>query len=301
MGFLRADGVRLVVAVVFEPGVVFQLAGVVAERIGGGRAGAGRVFPLGLGRQAIVVARDAAEPLGVLPGGELRDRHGGLVRLVADAVGERRIVERRGRGHGVDVPLIFELAVPGVHLRRRANSRSSASPSPSPRFMTSSCSFLNASYIAMNDVVLGPGDFVLADPERLDFHADLRAFVVGAVGFARRAAHQKLAAGNGHHLERDVGAGNRLRVRNHVAAVDFHEAAVGRLLGDEAGNGWRGGAGSSADRTADRKQSAAATSSQAMVCRISMRVDRRDWINLIAVELHRSASIRSNGGTASVV
>ena len=71
--------------------------------------------------------------------------------------------------------MLDELPVFGASRRRRRRRDCAAS----------SCSFLNASYIAMNDLVLGPGDFALADPERLDLHADLRPFVVGAIGFAR--------------------------------------------------------------------------------------------------------------------
>ena len=78
-------------------------------------------------------------------------------------------------------------------------------------------------------LVLAPGDFALAHPERLDFDAHLRAFVVVALGLARRAAHEELAAGDGNHLERDVGAGNLFRVRHHVAAVDFDGRTVGGL------------------------------------------------------------------------
>ena len=44
-----------------------------------------------------------------------------------------------------------------------------------------------------------PGDLGGPHPERFDFHFHLRAFVRFAVLFGVGAAHEKFAAGNGHH------------------------------------------------------------------------------------------------------
>ena len=227
---LRADGMRLAVAVASIQAYSSSLRGVVAERVGGRRAGAGRVFPFGFGRQAIVVAQDAAEPLRVLPGGEWRDRDGGLVRLVADAVRERRIVQRRGRSHGVDVPIVFELAVPGVRLNQLHVFFVAAASAAVAGFAASRCIFLNASYIAMNEryspqvtshlpIQNGSTLTRTCGPSSSPRSASLGG-----------AAQQKLAAGDGNHFERDIRAGNFFGVRNHVAAVDFHGADTGRRL-----------------------------------------------------------------------
>ena len=56
----------------------------------------------------------------------------------------------------------------------------------------------------------------LAHPERRDLHLVLRAFVRLAARFVVRAAHLEFPAGDRHHVERHVGAGDRRRVRLHL-------------------------------------------------------------------------------------
>ena len=65
-------------------------------------------------------------------------------------------------------------------------------------------------------LVLVPGHFAFAHPERLDLDLVLRSFVVLAAGFAVGAAHQELAAGDRHHVERDVAIGDHVGVGLHL-------------------------------------------------------------------------------------
>src|SRR6266496_66139 len=60
-----ADLLIFEVAVLLEPGVFRKLRGIVSKVISGSRARAAGVFPLGLGRQAIELARLGAKPLAI--------------------------------------------------------------------------------------------------------------------------------------------------------------------------------------------------------------------------------------------
>ena len=66
------------------------------------------------------------------------------------------------------------------------------------------------------EFVLVPSDFAFAHPKggNLDFH--LRPFVVFAMRFFGRAAHQKPAGGNGNHVKLHFGSGNGFGVALHV-------------------------------------------------------------------------------------
>jgi len=52
--------------------------------------------------------------------------------------------------------------------------------------------------------------------KRLDFHLMLRPSSALRFGLARRAAHQKFAARNGHHRVRDFGPRNGVGIKLHV-------------------------------------------------------------------------------------
>jgi hypothetical protein len=54
--------------------------------------------------------------------------------------------------------------------------------------------------------ILGPGDFALGDPKRLDFHSDLGPFVFVPMSFLGWAAHLELATRHWDHFETYVGA-----------------------------------------------------------------------------------------------
>src|SRR5262249_48033843 len=56
------------------------------------------------------------------------------------------------------------------------------------------------------------GDLALAHPEGTDGHEVLRTLVCRSAGFAVRAAHDKGAARNGHHVELHRGTGYGFRV-----------------------------------------------------------------------------------------
>ena len=92
-------------------------------------------------------------------------------------------------------------------------------------------------------LVLGPGHFIGAHPERLDLDFDLRRLRRLVPLLARRAAEQELAAGNRLHLESDIGAGDRLLVGDHVALVGLDESAAHRLLFHETRRNGVGRAG----------------------------------------------------------
>ena len=191
---LLADRVVLVFAfdgtVAQMPGIVVDLGRIIAERKGGLGSGAAGVFPLRLRRQAVVQPRLRREPFAVPLGGVLSHADGGVSAVLPHAErhvgvrwrrlgdGIRHLVQRSG----VDVLILAELA---VHQQR-------------PQF-----EFL-------------PRHLVLAHPERLDLDLVLGAFVVGAFGFSLGAAHQEFAARNRHHVERDFGVGDLLRVRLHL-------------------------------------------------------------------------------------
>ena len=81
------------------------------------------------------------------------------------------------------------------------------------------------------NVVLVPGDFALAHPERGDLDFVLRRFVVSAARFAVRTSHQVLAARDWDHVERDVGACQHL-------CIFFHFSG-GLGFGIRIGNGCR--------------------------------------------------------------
>jgi hypothetical protein len=61
-------------------------------------------------------------------------------------------------------------------------------------------------------VVLVPGDLALAHPERFDLYGMLRPLVGGAALLLLGAAHEEGAAGDGHHLEGNLGPGDFLDV-----------------------------------------------------------------------------------------
>ncbi len=69
-------------------------------------------------------------------------------------------------------------------------------------------------------LVLVPGDFALAHPERLDRDLDLRAFVVLAALLRGRAAHLERAARDRHHVERELRSRQGLAVRFHPCLLD---------------------------------------------------------------------------------
>ncbi len=92
--FLAADLRVLEVGGVVEvPGVLLQLACVVAKEVSGRGPGPGSVFPFGLGGQAVKVAGLGAEPLAVLVRGVLCHADG-RVALAAHAEVHRLV----GRG-----------------------------------------------------------------------------------------------------------------------------------------------------------------------------------------------------------
>src|SRR5262249_12839681 len=78
---LGSNLVILEVAVLLVPGVLIQLIGIVAKRIGRGGAGATGVFPLGFGGQAMELARFRAEPLAILVRRVLGHADGGVTVL----------------------------------------------------------------------------------------------------------------------------------------------------------------------------------------------------------------------------
>src|SRR5207245_457002 len=65
---LLANLVRQVLGVLVVPGIVVQLGRIVAEEVGSGRAGPARIFPLGLGREAVGFAGLDREPAAILHG-----------------------------------------------------------------------------------------------------------------------------------------------------------------------------------------------------------------------------------------
>ena len=82
--------------------------------------------------------------------------------------------------------------------------------------------------------VLGPGDFVFAHPEGLDFYFDLRAFQFAPTFFGFRTAHKNGATWNRNHFIADFGIGYRDRERNHIAANGFNEGPRGWLFLNQA-------------------------------------------------------------------
>ena len=69
---------------------------------------------------------------------------------------------------------------------------------------------------------------MLAHPKRLDRNLNLRSFIFFSTGFFRRTAERRRAAGNGDHLELDVGARNRRGVGDHVALLRLDEPSLRR-------------------------------------------------------------------------
>ena len=64
-------------------------------------------------------------------------------------------------------------------------------------------------------VIFIPSHLVLAHPERRHLHPPLRALFLAAAFFGGRAAHQKRAALDGHHLEARQRVGNLIHIRLH--------------------------------------------------------------------------------------
>src|SRR5262249_55790973 len=149
-------------------------------RVGGAGAGAAGPLPLGLGRQAVGLAGLLGQPAAVGHGGVVGHAQGGLP-LVAQAEGRVGVGGRRPGDDVGGLVLLGPAAVLGGLLLPPG-------------------------------VVLVPGDLALAHPERPDRDGVLGALVVAAALLVLGAAHQEGAAGDGHHVELDLGAGDQLAV-----------------------------------------------------------------------------------------
>lgn len=199
VGFFLADFFVTAVAVIEIPGVLAKFFRVFTKRVGCVGAGAASVFPFGFGRQAVVAARLLAQPLAI---------HAGRVMGHADrrepilAHAERHIgIRLRGPCQSVGQFIV----VVGLQIQNFAA--------------------INIQRVHEH-FELVPRDLALTDPERIELHFMLRTFVGLVAEFAIGAAHQKLASGNGQHLEFDVGVPDRLGIRLHFAG----------LIGDEIGH-----------------------------------------------------------------
>src|SRR5262249_12571249 len=145
------------------PRIIAELFRVVAEVVGRLAAGSAGVLPLGLGGQPVDLACLLRQPAAVLHGGVVRhaDRRGLVVTVAGRHVGVGG--RRPGDGIGAFVLVIFGglLLLLGRFLR------------------------------LPEEVVLIPGHFALAYPERADRHRVLGPFVVAASCFGARAAHDE--------------------------------------------------------------------------------------------------------------
>src|SRR5882672_4833535 len=77
VGLFFANFLVLEITVLFVPGVVAQLAGVVAKKVGVGRACATGVLPFRLGGQAVELAGLGAQPLAIFIGAMLGHANSG--------------------------------------------------------------------------------------------------------------------------------------------------------------------------------------------------------------------------------
>src|SRR5262245_64838727 len=78
VGLLLADLLGRPLGVALEPGVLSQLARIVAEVIGRRRAGPAGPLPLGLGRQTIDLARLLRQPTAILHAAVVGDANHGM-------------------------------------------------------------------------------------------------------------------------------------------------------------------------------------------------------------------------------
>src|SRR4029077_3024357 len=99
VGLFAANFLVFEIAVLFEPGVLSQLSGVIAKKIGGRSPGAAGVFPFGLRWEAKELAGLGAEPLAIFAGGVLC--HGDRGVAVLAHTKAHFDIRFGGMGHGV--------------------------------------------------------------------------------------------------------------------------------------------------------------------------------------------------------
>jgi integrase len=178
VGSFLADRVGLLVGVVGEPGVLAQLADVIAPIKRGSAAGPAGVFPLGLGGQPVRLAGLERQPAAVFHRRMMADADHGIALVAEPPVFVD--VRRGGPGDGVGVAL-------GGRGRRFSSVRGKR--------------------LAVQ-VEFVPGDLGLAHPEGAQADGVLRPFVGAAALFAVGAAHHERAGRDRHHVETDRRAGD---------------------------------------------------------------------------------------------
>ena len=184
-----SDLLILEVAVLFPPAVLAHLRRVVAPEVGGRGARACRVFPLGLGGQAVKVAGLRAQPLAIFVRHVLRHR-------------DRRVAVRAHAEAHLDVRLrrvrdgVGQLVQFGREVLRYARL------------------FLLLGIHEELEFI--PRHLALLHPERCNLHFALRAFVRAAALLVFGAAHLEFPAGNRHHVEAHFRPENRRGVGLHL-------------------------------------------------------------------------------------
>ena len=165
--------------------LVRELLGAALEEVRSRGAAAGRILPLGLRRQTVLLARLLRQPLAEGLGSIVGHRYGRALTHTPSLIGESE--RRRGAAYGIHILT----RVVGIYLLGRNTSLRHG--------------------LAVEGPILIPRNLHLADEEGRYGNVALRRFVAAAERLVLGAAHGETAARYGHHLERCRRAGYRLR------------------------------------------------------------------------------------------